>query len=97
MDQQSHVIPYDLEAPTPVMFWDPLEFTLAVVFMGFGIIAKLWLLGMAGGAGVLIGSRYLKRGAKRGAMQHMLWALGLQVDQPLKNRFPPAWVNDFVQ
>lgn len=97
MDQESHAIPFDLEAPTPIMFWDPLEFTLAVVFMGFGIIAKMWLLGMVGGAAVLLGSRYLKRGAKRGAMQHLLWALGLQVDQPLKKRFPPAWVNDFVQ
>lgn len=97
MDQQSHVIPYDLEAPTPVMFWDPLEFTLAVVFMGFGIIAKMWFFGMLAGAAVLMGSRYLKRGAKRGAMQHMLWALGLQVDQPLLKRFPPSWVNDFIQ
>jgi len=97
MDTESHTIPYDLEAPTPVMFWDPLEFTLAVVFMGFGIIAKIWLLGMACGIGILWGSRYLKRGAKRGAMQHMLWALGLEADVPLKKRFPPAWVNDFTQ
>jgi hypothetical protein len=97
MDQQSHVIPFDLEAPTPIMFWDPLEFCMAVIFMGFGIIAHLWIFGMCGGAAVLMGSRYLKRGAKRGAMQHMLWALGLQLDQPLKKRFPPAWDNDFVQ
>jgi hypothetical protein len=97
MDKESHVIPFDLEAPTPILFWDPLEFTIAVVFMGFGIIAKLWLLGMVGGLAVLLGSRYLKRGAKRGAVQHMLWGIGLQVDMPLKKRFPPAWVNDFVQ
>jgi type IV conjugative transfer system protein TraL len=97
MDQQSHVIPFDLEAPVPVMFWDPLEFSLAVMCMGFGIIAKLWLIGMVAGAAVLVGSRYLKRGAKRGAMQHLLWALGLEMDPHLKRRFPPSWVNDFVQ
>lgn len=97
MDEQSHVIPQDLEAPTPIMFWEPLEFTIAVVFMGFGIIAKLVFVGMAGGAAVLIGSRYLKRGAKRGAMQHMLWTLGLQVDQPLRKRFRPSWDNDFIE
>ena len=75
----------------------PLEFTLAVTFIGFGIIAKMLILGIVCGVAILWGSRYLKRGAKRGAMQHMLWALGLEADVPLKKRFPPSWDNDFIQ
>lgn len=97
MNEQAHEVPFNLEAPVPIMFWDPLEFTLALCLMGFGIISKLWLLGMVGGAGVLIGARYLKRGAKRGAMQHFLWAHGLQMDSSLQRTFKPAWLNDFVE
>ncbi|PNG50017.1 MULTISPECIES: type IV conjugative transfer system protein TraL [unclassified Variovorax] len=97
MDQESHVFPFDLESPIPIMFWDPLEFTLSLILMGFGIIAHMWILGVLMGGGVLIGARYLKRGSKRGAMQHFLWAHGLQLDAPLKTRFKPAWLNDFTE
>ncbi len=97
MDQDSHLVPFDIEAPIPIMFWDPLEFVLAVSLMGFGIIAKVWIFGLVAGAGVLVGSRYLKRGAKRGAMQHFLWAHGLQMDPALSKMFKPAWLNDFIE
>lgn len=97
MEEQSHVVPYDLEAPIPIMFWEPLEFVLAICLMGFGIIAHLWVFGLLAGAGVLLGSRYLKRGAKRGAMQHFLWAHGLQLDSGLAKKFKPAWLNDFIE
>jgi hypothetical protein len=96
-DQDSHVVPFDLEAPVPVMFWDPLEFILAVILMGFGMLANMWALGLLAGAGVLIGSRYLKRGAKRGTMQHFMWAYGLQLDASLTKQFRPAWLNDFIE
>ena len=97
MDHESHVVPEGLEAPIPIMFWDPLEFVLALTLMGFGIIMHLWVFGMVASAGVLMGSRYLKRGAKRGTMQHFLWALGLQMDSPLAKKFKPAWLNDFIE
>lgn len=97
MSDQSHVVPFDIELPVPIMFWDPLEFILAITLMGFGIIAHLWIFGVLGGAGVLIGSRYLKRGAKRGAMQHFLWAHGLQLDPSLSKLFKPSWLNDFIE
>ncbi|KWU17814.1 type IV conjugative transfer system protein TraL [Burkholderia cenocepacia] len=97
MDQESHAVPFDLEAPIPIMFWDPLEFTLAICLMGFGIISHLWIFGLLGGGGVLIGARYLKRGSKRGAMQHFLWAHGLELDPALKGRFKPSWLNDFTE
>lgn len=97
MDPTEHVIPTDIEKPVPLLFWEPLEFVLSLCLMGFGIIAHLWVLGMASAAAVLIGSRYLKRGAKQGAMQHYLWSLGLQLDKPLSRMFPPAWKNDFTE
>lgn len=96
-DHQSHRVYHNLEAPIPIMFFDPIEFVLAVVLMGFGIISGLWILGFFGGAGVLIGSRYLKRGAKRGAMQHFMWSYGLQLDAPLSKKFKPSWLNDFIE
>lgn len=97
IDQQAHVIPYDLEEPIPILFWDPLEFTLAITLIGFGIISKLWVMGLLAGGLVLIGSKYLKRGAKRGAMQHFLWARGLNLDSALAARFKPSYHNDFIE
>ena len=97
VDHEAHAVPFDLEAPIPVMFWDPLEFSLAISLMGFGIISNLWIFGVVGGAGVLMGSRYMKRGAKRGAMQHWLWARGLNLDAALAARFKPAYLNDFIE
>lgn len=96
-DQESHCIPYDIEAPTPVMFWEPLEFIMAVSFMGLGIVMNAFILGVVMGTGVLVGARYLKRGAKRGAMQHFLWAIGLQLDVNLSKKFKPSWLNDFIE
>ena len=97
MDEQAHMVVFDIEAPIPIMFWEPLEFVMALTFMGFGIISNLWVLGMAAGAGILIGSRYLKRGAKRGAMQHYMWSHGLQLDSSLTKLFRPSWVNEFIE
>jgi hypothetical protein len=95
-DSQSHIMPHRLEEPIPILFWTPTEFTLAISLMGFGLIMDLWMFGMIGGAAVLLGSRYLGRGAKRGAVQHMLWSFGLQLDAPIKAQFAPAWKNDFI-
>lgn len=97
MDHESHAIPFDLEAPIPIMFWEPLEFTLALCLLGFGIVSNLWMMGATGAGAVLVGSRYLKRGTKRGAMQHLMWAHGLQLDASLTKKFKPSWLNDFIQ
>lgn len=96
-DQQSHVVPHNLEDPIPILFWQPLEFTLALSLMGFGTIMNLWVVGMVAGTAVLIWSRYLKRGAKKGAMQHLLWSYGLPLDKPISRRFLPSWVNEFIE
>lgn len=97
MDEQAHIVAFDIEAPIPIMFWEPLEFVMALTFMGFGIISNLWILGMLAGTTVLVGSRYLKRGSKRGAMQHYMWSLGLQLDQSLSKLFKPSWINEFIE
>jgi hypothetical protein len=97
MDEQAHIVAFDIEAPIPIMFWEPLEFVMALTFMGFGIISNLWILGMLAGTTVLAGSRYLKRGSKRGAMQHYMWSLGLQLDQSLSKLFKPSWINEFIE
>lgn len=97
MDEQAHIVAFDVEAPIPIMFWEPLEFVMALTFMGFGILSNLWILGMAAGTGILIGSRYLKRGTKRGAMQHYMWSLGLQLDPSLSKLFKPSWINEFIE
>jgi hypothetical protein len=96
-DAESHCIPFDIEAPTPIMFWEPLEFILGVSFMGLGIVMNAFVVGVLCGTGVLVGARYLKRGAKRGAMQHFLWAKGLQLDPNLGQKFKPSWLNDFIE
>lgn len=95
-DQEAHIVPEKLEDPIPILFWTPMEFTLAISFMGFGLVMNLWFVGMFMGIGVLVGSRYLGRGAKRGNVQHLMWALGLNIDVPLKTQFPPAWDNQFI-
>lgn len=96
-DAQSHMVPHKLEDPIPIMFWSPMEFTLAISFMGFGLVMNMWPVGMGLGAGVLLGSRYLARGAKRGAVQHLLYSLGLRIDNSLTQQFPAPWTNDFIQ
>lgn len=98
MNAGSNVIPpSDIEEPTPIVFWSPLEFVLAISFLGLGIVSKLWVVGLLGAGGILVGSRHLKRGAKRGGMQHLIWSLGLQVEPHLSKTFPPSWKNEFIE
>ncbi|MHB1666132.1 type IV conjugative transfer system protein TraL [Thiomonas sp.] len=92
-----HRIARDLDKPIPILFWDPVEFVIAVSMVGFGVLVNMWVIGMLAGAAVLVLSTKLKRGAKPGAVQHWLWSLGLQVDPALKQRFLPSWKNDFFE
>ncbi len=87
----------DLDKPIPILFWEPVEFTIAVSMVGFGLLFNMWVIGMLAGAAVLVGANKLRRGAKPGAVQHFLWSTGLQLDPPLKRYFPPSWANDFYE
>ncbi len=95
-DQIQHAIPFDIEKPVPILLWEPLEFIGSIMAIGFGLVLDLIFVGIIAAALVLWGSLRLKRGAKRGAMQHTFWALGLQLDPGLRELFPPSWQNDFV-
>lgn len=97
MNEKAHCVFYGIEDPIPILFWDPLEFTMAVCFFGFGIVTDLWVFGAALGTAVLVGSRYMRRGAKKGSVQHLLWSVGLQLDACLNKFFKPSWCNDFTE
>lgn len=87
----------DIDKPIPILFWEPLDFTIAISMIGFGLLFNMWVIGMLAGAAVLVGAQKLRRGAKPGAVQHWLWSMGLQLDGILKAYFPPAWSNDFYE
>lgn len=94
---QAHIIPEGVERPTPIMFWEPLEFTVGLMFAGFGIVTNMWVIGVGLGGAVLALAPRMRRGYRRGAVQHMLWAKGLNLDPHLKARFKPSWLNDFIE
>lgn len=94
---EAHVIPEGIENPTPILFWEPMEFVLALMFMGFGIIASLWVLGAGLASAVLVFAPRMRRGTRRGAVPHLLWAKGLTLDPNLKRWFKPAWLNDYSE
>ena len=96
-DQKAHIVRHKLEDPVPILFWEPLEFIMAFALFGIGLVMGVWIIGMIGCFAVLIGSRCLRRGMKRGAVQHFLWSIGLPSDNALKARFPPVWVNDLIE
>lgn len=97
MNVQSHRVYRDLEAPIPIMFWEPLEFVVACALFGFGIIAHVWIIGAIGGFAVLSGAKYLRRGAKRGSVQHLMWSVGLMLDKSMQVNFPASWNNEFTE
>lgn len=98
MSQDSlHQIPVGIEKPTPILLWDPLDFVLAILAIGFGLVMDIIFVGIVAAALVLWGSLRMKRGAKAGAMQHALWSLGLQIDARLKVHFPASWANDYME
>ena len=70
---------------------------MSFALLGIGLVFGMWVIGIIGCFAVLIGSRYLRRGMKRGAVQHFLWSLGLPADKALSARFPPVWSNDLVE
>lgn len=95
--QDIHRTVKDIDKPIPILFWDPLDFTIAISMIGFGLLFNMWAIGMLAGAAVLVGAQKLRRGAKPGAVQHWLWSMGLQLDTVLIAYFPPSWENDFYE
>ncbi len=94
-DSERH-IPTRVDDPIPILSFEPLEFVLAVLFLGVGTVMNVMPIGAVGAGLILWLSRKLKRGAKRGAAQHALWSSGLSIDRAMKC-FPEAWINDLVE
>jgi hypothetical protein len=90
-------IPVYADKVVPILFWEPVEFAIAMTLLMIGMFTHLFLLGALGAAGTLYGAAKLRKGAKRGATQHFLWASGLSVDNRLKRWFPPAHMNELIE
>lgn len=97
MNTANHTVPVGVEKPVPVFVWEPVEFVFSMAVLGFGMVTDAWPLGFIGAGGILIGTLYLRRGAKKGAVQHMLWSHGLAIDPCLTRFFPGPERNDFFE
>lgn len=89
-------IPLSSDNPVPILFWEPGDFIAALSIFGMGVTLKLFMFGLVGGALTLMIASRLRQGAKRGAAQHWLWFMGLNVDRALKRMKMRAWDSDFI-
>jgi len=76
-------MPANLDAAVPILFWEGVEITVALMMLGFGVAFDVFLFGLIAFVAVLIYAPKLRRGAKRGASQHYLWFIGLNLDPGL--------------
>lgn len=89
-------IPVTADNPVPIMFWEPVDFIAALAIFGMGVAMKMFLFGAVASVATLIVASNLRKGAKRGAAQHWLWAMGLNIDKSLARLKVKAWNNDFI-
>jgi len=78
----------------PIMFWEPVDFIGGMLIFGMGVALDLFLFGAVGGAITLMVASKLRQGAKRGAAQHWLWFMGLNIDRALGRMRLSSWHND---
>lgn len=89
-------IPLTVDNAVPILFWEPVDFIAGISIFGMGVALKLFLFGAVGCALTLMIASRLRQGAKRGAAQHWLWAMGLNIDSALKRMKLKSWDNDFL-
>lgn len=87
--------PQEIDAPIPILFWEPLEFITAIALLGIGVALDMLPMGLIGCVVVLRYAKQMRRGAKANAAQHMLWAFGSPFVDPAMKWFPPAELTDF--
>lgn len=85
------------DEPIPFLLWEPVEFIVAISLLGVFMALNMWMIGFAVCVVILWLSNEMKKGAKRGAAQHMLWVVGTNIDRSLPVRFPASWVNEFIE
>lgn len=91
-----HMVADAVDDPVPLFFWDPPEFVVASTLIGLGVLFNPFI-GFLGAFVVLSQAPKLKRGNKKGAVQHWLWIAGLPIESAFKNRVPPSWLKDFIE
>ena len=96
VDDASRHIPTRADDVVPMMFWDPFEFILAISAMGLLMILANPIVGLIAAGIVLWGGKKLKRGAKKGAAQHAIWAFGVMSDSGM-SRFPDPTMTEFIE
>lgn len=89
-------IPLTADNAVPIMFWEPVDFIAGMSIFGMGVALHMFLFGVVGGVVTLMVATKLRQGAKRGAAQHWLWAMGLNIDRALGRMKLRAWDNDFL-
>lgn len=90
-------IPLTADNAVPIMFWEPVDFIAGISIFGMGVALHMFLFGAIGGFLTLMIATKLRQGAKRGAAQHWLWAMGLNIDPALWRLKISAWHNDFIR
>lgn len=89
-------IPLTADNPVPIMFWEPVDFIAGISIFGMGVALHMFLFGAVAGFLVLTLASKLRQGAKRGAAQHWLWFMGVNIDRALGRLKLKAWNNDFI-
>lgn len=91
-----HTIPRELDSPSPIFFWEPMEFIMALMFGGMLIAFDQTMAGIIAMICLLKWLPILRRGAKRGAAQHFMWSIGLPVDKALKQLLVSPFHKEFI-
>jgi len=89
-------IPLTADNAVPILFWEPVDFIAGMSVFGMGVALKMFLFGVIAGAATLMIASKLRKGAKRGAAQHWLWAMGLNIDKGMTRMKLRSWDNDFI-
>jgi hypothetical protein len=89
-------IPLTADNPVPILFWEPVDFIAGMSIFGMGVALHMFLFGAVGGALTLMVASKLRQGAKRGAAQHWLWFMGVNIDRALARMKLRAWDSDFI-
>lgn len=90
-------IPLMADNPVPILFWEPVDFIAGMSIFGMGVALHLFAFGAIGGAVTLMIASKLRQGAKRGAAQHWLWYMGLNIDRAIGRMKLRSWDNDFCE
>lgn len=89
-------IPLTADTSVPILFWEPVDFIAGMSIFGMGVALHMFLFGAVGGVLTLMVASKLRQGAKRGAAQHWLWYMGMNIDRALNRMKLRAWDSDFI-